>query len=101
MYIYICLSLSLLTPTSLLPAGPQHCEVPPEMCFRKGRPFVAALEVNINTFLEELLEMGVRWVFLVGFLQCHKPPMAGNGLYQLSLVIWRMVYFIYGDLEDG
>lgn len=37
--------------TSHPPAGPRNGEVPPEMRFGKGRTPVAALEVNVNTFL--------------------------------------------------
>ena len=37
----------------------------------------------------EHMTEGVMWVS-----QCHKPPMTGNGLYQLSISI-------YGDLGDG
>ena len=30
--------------------------------------------------------------------QCHKPPMTGNGLYHLVMVIWGMVYYSFNPV---
>jgi hypothetical protein len=37
------------------------------------------------------------WLIFTGVKQCHKPPMTGNGLYNLFMVIWEM---LHSHLDD-